>query len=66
MYEQGQGGRTVRFHSRLLLYKRQADQDSRAEILERRSRFLDSVHRQMKKYFDRIPPYIVGSLTHGD
>lgn len=28
------------------------------EILERRNRFLDAVHRQLKKYFERIPPYI--------
>ncbi|GAB7351407.1 hypothetical protein MBLNU459_g2080t1 [Dothideomycetes sp. NU459] len=29
-----------------------------AELVERRSRFLENVHRQMRKYFDRIPPYI--------
>lgn len=30
-----------------------------AELMDRRNRFLEAVHRQMKKYFERIPPYII-------
>ncbi|KAL1301669.1 hypothetical protein AAFC00_005888 [Neodothiora populina] len=32
--------------------------DPQTEILTRRNRYLESVHKQIKKYFDRIPPYI--------
>lgn len=39
--------------------------DAQADILERRNRFLDAVHKQMRKYFDRIPPYIVSFTCIG-
>ncbi|KAI5198982.1 hypothetical protein AUEXF2481DRAFT_78310 [Aureobasidium subglaciale EXF-2481] len=32
--------------------------DGQAEVTAKRSHWLDAVHKQMRKYFDRIPPYI--------
>ncbi|THY55817.1 hypothetical protein D6C98_04012 [Aureobasidium pullulans] len=32
--------------------------DAQAEVTAKRSHFLDLIHKQMRKYFDRIPPYI--------
>ena len=32
--------------------------EAQAEILDRRNKYLDAVHRQLRRYFDRVPPYI--------
>jgi serine/threonine-protein kinase ATR len=32
--------------------------DAQSEVITKRSTWLDAIHKQMKKYFDRIPPYI--------
>ncbi|KEQ70449.1 hypothetical protein M436DRAFT_53559 [Aureobasidium namibiae CBS 147.97] len=32
--------------------------DAQSEVMVKRSSWLDAIHKQMKKYFDRIPPYI--------
>ncbi|KAH0357480.1 hypothetical protein KCU83_g998, partial [Aureobasidium melanogenum] len=32
--------------------------DVQADVTAKRSHWLDAIHKQMRKYFDRIPPYI--------
>ena len=36
----------------------QRPRDLNLEVFERRKKHLDLVHKQLKKYFDRVPPYI--------